>query len=389
MFARLRIQGLILAGFAFAACSAWAQTGGIEGKVVGDDGQPVKGAVIHFQREDIKGNYKCNTDKHGHYVYTGLPLGTYKVSVEVEGRERDSMDKVRNHFGGDAAVVDFDLHKKAQETAALNQAAQSGQLTKEQERSLSAEQKAAIESQMKEIQKLATKNKALNEAFNGGRTALAAKQYDEAITQFNKAAEIDPNQLAIWSNLAEAYIGLADSKTDAAEKQATYEKGFEAYQKAIAINPTDGALHNNYALALVKVKKIDEAQAELQKAAELDPPSAPKAYYNMGAVLTNIGQSEAAGAAFKKAIDTDPTYAEAQYQYAIYLSGKMPPPGPDGKITAPPGMAEALNKYLELAPNGPNAESAKGLLALLSTSVQTTYTNPNAEKKKAPPSKKK
>jgi hypothetical protein len=51
-------------------------------------------------------------------------------------------------------------------------------------------------------------------------------------------------------------------------------------------------------------------------------------------------------------------------------------------------MQEALNKYLELAPNGPNADSAKGLLAMLSTSVQTTYQNPNAAKKTAPSKKK-
>jgi hypothetical protein len=60
----------------------------------------------------------------------------------------------------------------------------------------------------------------------------------------------------------------------------------------------------------------------------------------------------------------------------------MPPPGPDGKVISPPGMKEALEKYLVLALNGPNADSAKGLLALLSTSVQTTYQNPNAKTKK-------
>ncbi|MGA3023665.1 MAG: tetratricopeptide repeat protein [Bryobacteraceae bacterium] len=382
MFARLRLQGLFIAGFVFAACAAWAQTGGIEGKVIGEDGSPLKGALVKFQREDIKGNYKVTTDKKGHYIYTGLPLGTYRVSVEVDGKERDFADHVKNHFAGDAQQIDFDLHAKAQQAAALTRAAESGKLSKEQTRGLSDDQKAAIEQQMKERQKLASKNKALNDAFNAGRTAMTAKQFDEAVTQFGKAAEIDSSQGAIWSNMAEAYVSLGDSKTDAAEKQAAYEKGFDAYQKAIAISPDDGALHNNYALALVKVKKIDDAQAELQKAATLDPSSAAKYYYNMGAILTNINQPEAAGAAFKKAIDTDPNYAEAQYQFAIYLSAKMPPPGPDGKVIAPPGMKEALEKYLVLAPNGPNADSAKGLLALLSTSVQTTYQNPNAKTKK-------
>jgi tetratricopeptide (TPR) repeat protein len=387
MFARLRLQGLFIAGFVFAACAACAQTGAIEGRITGEDGSPLPGAVVKFHREDVKGDYQVKTDKHGRYIYVGLPLGQYRVSVEVSGKERDFADKVRNHFGGDPQDVDFDLHAKAQQAAALNKAAETGQFSKEQERGLTPEQKGAIENQMKERQKLASKNKALNEAFNAGRTALAAKQFDEAVTQFTKAAEVDPGQAAVWSNMAEAYIGLGDAKTDAAEKQAAYEKGLDAYTKALAITPDDGALHNNYALGLVRVKKIDEAQAELQKAATLDPASAAKYYYNLGAVLTNINQADAAGAVFKKAIDTDPNYAEAQYQYAIYLSAKMPPPGPDGKVIAPPGMQEALNKYLELAPNGPNADSAKGLLAMLASSVQTTYQNPNA--KKAPPAKKK
>jgi len=380
MFARLRLQSLFITGLMFAACAAWAQTGGIEGKVTGPDGQPVKGAMVKFQREDIRGNYKVNTDKKGHYLYVGLPLGTYRISVEIDGKEVDFVDKAKNKFS-ETTTVDFDLHAKAQQTAALTKAAETGTLSKDMTRGLTADQKAEIEEQMKEREKLASKNKALNDAFNAGRAAKDAKQWDEAVTQFQKAAELDPNQGAVWSNMAESYVGLGDSKTTIEDKNAAYDKAFDAYQKAIALSPEDGALHNNYALALVKEKKVDDAQKELQKAAELDPSSAAKYYYNLGAVLTNINQPEAAGAAFKKAIDTDPNYAEAEYQYAIYLIGKLPPPGPDGKIVAPPEVTGALQKYIDLAPNGPNAQNAKDMLASLSASVQTTYTNPNAAKK--------
>jgi len=386
MFARLRFPGLFIAGLMLAACAAWAQTGGIEGKVIGPDGQPVKGATIKFQREDIRGNYKVNTDKKGHYLYVGLPLGTYRISVEIDGKEVDFVDKARNKFA-ENTTVDFDLHAKAQQMAALNKAAETGNLSKDMTRGLTAEQKQAIEEQMKEREKLASKNKALNDAFNAGRAAKEAKQWDEAITQFQKASELDPNQSAVWSNMAECYVALGDSKTTVEEKNAAYDKAFEAYQKAIALTPEDGALHNNYALALVREKKIDEAQKELQNAAQLDPSSAAKYYYNLGAVLTNINQPDAAGAAFKKAIDTDPNYAEAEYQYAIYLIGKLPPPGPDGKIVAPPEVTGALQKYLDLAPNGPNAQNAKDMLTSLGSSIQTTYTNPNAAKKPAPKKK--
>ena len=94
----------------------------------------------------------------------------------------------------------------------------------------------------------------------------------------------------------------------------------------------------------------------------------------------NNGQSEPAGAAFKKAIDADPNYADAQYQYGIYLIGKATL-GSDGKYDPVPGTREAFQKYLELKPDGPFAESAKGMLASLSGSVDTSYQNPTAKKK--------
>ena len=43
------------------------------------------------------------------------------------------------------------------------------------------------------------------------------------------------------------------------------------------------------------------------------------------------------------------------------------------KTIAPPGTAEAFQKYLELAPTGPNADSAKALLASIGSTVETSY----------------
>jgi len=44
-------------------------------------------------------------------------------------------------------------------------------------------------------------------------------------------------------------------------------------------------------------------------------------------------------------------------------------------------MKEALDKYLALQPAGQFAEAAKGMLQVISTTVQTDYSNPNAPKK--------
>ncbi|PYT24382.1 MAG: hypothetical protein DMG57_28775 [Acidobacteria bacterium] len=376
---KMKTLALSAAGLLFMASAAFAQVSSIEGDVKGEDGAPLKGALVKIERKDIKGNYKVKSDKKGHYFHTGLPLGTYKLIVEVDGKDVDSVDNVRTTLG-DSTVINFDLKANKQKQQSLAQAAETGTLTKEQTREMSAEQKAQLEKAAKEREQSLAKNKALNDAFNQGMQALAAKQYDAAIESFTKAGAMDPKQNVVWAQLAESYTQAALLKAGP-DRDALMAKGLEAYTKALEIKPDDAAYHNNYALALAKAKKFPESQAELAKAAQLDPPNAGRYFFNLGAVLVNTGQNDAACEAFKKAIDTDANYADAQYQFGMCLLGKAQV-SPDGKVTPAPGTKEALEKYLQLKPAGPFADSAKGALASLDASISTKYENPAAATKK-------
>ena len=363
--------------FLFCA-SAWGQTGSLSGDVKDPDGKPMVGALVKIERTDIKGNYKVKTDKKGHYFHAGLPLGTYNVILEVEGRDVDRVNGVHTKLG-DEVPINFNMAEAKAKQQALAKAAETGQLTKEQERGMSAAEKAALEKQTKERSAAMQKNKALNDAFNTGREALTAKQWDAAVQAFQKGSEIDPNQHMIWAYLADAYSGLAATKSGQ-EQQDAYAKAIEAYNKAIALKPDDAAYHNNYALLLARAGKMDEAKGELQKAAQLEPAAAGKYYYNLGAVLVNTGKTAEAEDFFKKAIEADPNYAPAQFQYATALSAKLVTK-PDGSVEAPPGMKEALEKYLQLDPNGQFAEAAKGMLQMVGGKIETKYENPAAAKK--------
>ena len=338
-------------------------------------------ALVKITRTDIKGNYKCNTNKKGHYFYNGLPLGTYNIAVEVDGKEVDGVNGVRTKLG-DPTPVNFDLQKIAKQRAAQNsqmQAAATGTgpgLSKEQERGMTKEQKEAYDKAIKEREASMKKNKELNDAFTAGLAAMQSKDYDTAVASLTKASELDPKQVAVWAQLADAHVNAATKKTGA-EFDAEMAKGIEGYNKALELNPADAATHNNFALALGKAKKFPEMQAELQKAAELDPLKAGQYYYNLGAMLVNAGQSEPAGQAFKKAIELDPKHAESYYQWGVYLVGKASFAA-DGKVTPVAGTVEAFQKYLELAPTGQFADSAKGMLASMDAKVDTAYKNPNA-----------
>ena len=389
---RLRSLALAAAGLLCLAYTSLAQVTAVEGTVKGVDGKPVIGAVVKIHRTDMEWDSQTKTDKKGHYFHTGLPLSaTFTISVEVDGKQADSVTGVKPR-PGDPERVDFDLKSSQQtkdsQTAAMQQALETGKLTKEQERSLTPEQKAEMQKRIEQQAASMKKRNELNEAFNAGYSALQAKQYDQAVASLTKASEVDPMQPAVWANLGDAYIGLAQGKTGP-EFDAATQKGLDAYSKALELKPDDAAAHNNYALALAKAKKFPEMEAELKKSAALDPAGAYKAFYNLGALLTNSGQSEAAGEAFKMAIQAapnEPKNAEAYYQYGLTLMAKATVAA-DGKVTPPPGTVEAFQKYLELAPSGPNAQPAKDMLTTLGSALETKFTDPNASK--STPKKKK
>ena len=375
----------VFAGCALSAASflllfagaAFGQMGAIQGKVVGEDGKPVQDAVIKIVRHDIRGNYQTKTNRRGEFFHAGLPAGRatkYSVALEIGGKEIDTVQNIVVPLG-DPTPVNFDLalRKRQQEAMAA------GNLTEDQTRGLSDEQREQLEETMKERAAQLAKNKALSDAFNQGMEAMKVQQYQPAVEAFTKAAELDPKQNAVWGQLAEAYSALAQQKTGT-EQDALLGKSIEAFQKAMELKPDDAAYRNNYGLVLVRAKRVTEAQAELEKAAQLDAPNAGKYYYNMGAVMMNTGQMDAAGEAFRKAIATSPNYAPAWYQYGLYLLGKAQL-APDGKIQPPEGTEEAFDTFLKLEPTGANADQARGIIASFDQAIETNYASPNAKKK--------
>ena len=369
---------LSLSGLALLALSlpVFAQTSTIEGTVKDENGKPVQNAVVNIDRTDIKAHYPLKTDKKGHYGHYGLPVtGTFDITVVIDGQIRDGIKGVR--VNGAPVTQDFNL-KSAQQAAAAG----AGQSAAETERGMSKQQKEEFEKAAKAREAQIAKNMELNDVYTAGRTALDAKMWDEAIDNLTKASMIDDKQIAIWSALADAYVGSAGTKT-ASEAAGQYEKGFDAFKKAIelsaTLSPTEqAAYYNNYALALAKGKKLDDAKTNLDKAAQLDPPGAGKYFYNMGALLVNSNQNEAAGDEFRKAIAADPNYADAYYQMGLYLTSKATTDA-KGNIVAAPGTIENLQKYLQLKPDGNFAPSAKELIASLGGTVSTSFSNPSAK----------
>ena len=311
-----RVLPLALIVLAFALPSQ-AQTGTILGEVINFDGTPLVGAVILIQRQDIDQEFEIETGEDGRYRIA-VPRGNYRVWLQVNGSNLTSVDGITVD-SNEEEQTDFNLPELADNPEA------------------------------RERLEARARSEATGAAFDLGRAALDAGDFEEAVVQLTIAAESDQTQHVIFGNLAGALAGAG-----------RHEEAAEAYQKAILLAPAEAAYYNNMGVAYGNAGQIDQAIEALDQAAQLMPEIGGDAYFNLGVVLTNSGRMTDAVAAYERAVELDPTNADAYYQIAI---------GYFGSADTIPDAIPALEMFLELAPDSPNADAARGLLAAAQATV--------------------
>jgi hypothetical protein len=101
----LSFVGLFLATF-----SVWAGTSGLEGIVKDPTGRPIKGADVRIEAKNFAKVVK--TDANGHYISDGLAVGTYKVTLVVNGTVKASILNAKTQ-SGKPTQLNFELTAKA------------------------------------------------------------------------------------------------------------------------------------------------------------------------------------------------------------------------------------------------------------------------------------
>jgi tetratricopeptide (TPR) repeat protein len=356
-------------------------SGTVKGTAKDAQGNPVADGIVVWSNMDNGQKYSLKTNKKGEYFSLGLSPGKYLVTLYKNADEMKA-GKELDHVKGftvtlDENTLDLDV-KKEMESAAKGQG-------------LSPEQLKQMQEQQAKAAKETNTVKSLNEKLNAAKTAADAGDFDTAIASLNEATQVDGTRDLLWFKLGDYYRLSAPKQTDPAEKQKRYASAIEDYQKAIdlkkaATNDKDpnagknlAAYYNNLAEAFAKANKVDDAVKTYQLAAAADPTNAGQYYFNTGAVLTNAGKVDDALAAFDKVIAADPSRADAYYWKGVNMIGKATLQA--DKMVAPPGTAEAFQKYLELQPTGTYADAAKQMLTSIGSSVETTYGKKKAPKK--------
>jgi tetratricopeptide (TPR) repeat protein len=349
-----------LAALAFAV-SAFAQTGGIEGKCTGEDGKPLVGYTIKVERTEMNWVQHTKTDKKGQYVYIGLTPTEYKITLlSPAGAKIFSITQKVGLGGPD--TVDFDM---AKEKANAHKDAMANPDTAKKMEADTKDQKAFV---------------GLKQTFDEATALYNQKHFSEAAAMYEKALPLakEKNLPVVLARMADAYGAAAKTDRNPDARKQDQQKAIESYQKALALSPNEAILHNNLGSVYAEQGKVDEAKAEFQKAADANPAGASTYYYNLGVVMVNQGKMDDASVALKKATDLDPTNASAFYWYGMALLGKAETK-PDGTVVAVPGTIEAFQNYLKLQPNGQWAQAAQGSIDQLKSTVPTEY---KKEKKK-------
>jgi tetratricopeptide (TPR) repeat protein len=308
----------------FAACaalaiasSAAAQAGGmVRGRVLDDKRQPADGATVTVVMDSTGRKYSTKTNAKGEFIQVGLSPGAYTVTAEKEK----------------AASAPFRATVRASTPAqmelVLGQASSSA------------------------LREAGAKLEELKKVFGAGVTASNAGDHAAAITAFNASIVILPDCADCYSNIGFSYTQLKD-----------YEKAEAAYKKATELNPQDPAAWSGLANVYNAQRKFDLAADAGKKASDLtsslsggsDTGGNADAMFNQGVILWNGGKVAEAKVQFEGAVKANPNHAEAHYQLGMALVN-------EGNMA---GAASEFDTYIKLTPEGPNAATAKSLLAQL------------------------
>jgi tetratricopeptide (TPR) repeat protein len=187
-------------------------------------------------------------------------------------------------------------------------------------------------------------------AYNEGVTALKAGNVVAALPSLEKAAALNPK-------LPEAQVALAEAYLD----QKRYGDALAAADRFLALKPGDPeGLRARYD-ALKGAGDNDKAREALDALTAADPKSGEAAvrYFNEGAERARTGKLEDAAVFFEKVVQIapdDPKFAKAHYVLGLTYAKD------EAKKEA---AKQQLNAFLKMAPNDPDAATAKEMLAYL------------------------
>ncbi len=176
---------------------------------------------------------------------------------------------------------------------------------------------------------------------NVGSTAYGEGNFEEAVKAFEKALVVIPEDTT-----ATLYAGIAAQQSEDNQTALKYyyrlidldyhepdiygsiisieryqnediDKAIEVVRMAQKKFPENDAFAKQEINLLISAERTDEAKDKLNEAIEKEPNNA-NLYFNLGYLYEELNQPEKAEESYRKAVEIDPEYLDANYNLAVY-----------------------------------------------------------------------
>jgi tetratricopeptide (TPR) repeat protein len=216
-------------------------------------------------------------------------------------------------------------------------------------------------------------------------------RFEEARKALVRAVELVPDQPGIFGVAASVTLDRADELADAgqeAEAVEIYAEAAELFRRNLELDPDSRPSLLNRAAALDKAGKTDELEEVLLEIVEVDPGYL-QAYFRLSTLYTQAGRAADALAVLDRIPGGDKSAAAAIYNVAVKLYNEDnleaaelaarkaaeidPDLAPVRRLLARVYLAQGndaaaipeIEKFLELAPDDPEADDERQLLKAL------------------------
>ena len=291
----------LIVAASLASAQDWRGAGRISGVVKNEAGQPIEGVVVKAHRLGSNGGPQTKTDKKGEWAFNGLNGGQWDLDFDRDGYEPGKKS------------MNFQEHDSNPPMPVTLK-------------------KAAVDP-----------NVAITADLNKAAELIKAQKYADARAIYENILAKYPEAYQVEPYIARTYY--AEHNLDAA---------VEHLRNSLAKEPDNVDVKLLLANTLAEQGKAEESQ---QLIASIDDTKItnPATLLNIGIGMLNAKKPAEALTWFERTITRFPQYPDAYYYRGITELQ-------DGKNDA----AKAdLTKFVEMAPNAPEAATAKGILEKL------------------------
>ena len=280
------------------AAQDWRGTGRVSGRVTDESGQPVEDVAVKAVREGASSGPQTKTNKKGEWSIIGVAGGRWHFEFSKQGYQTGSFDTQANEQSTNMPV-----------TTQLK--------------------KAAVDP-----------NVAITADLAKAADLMKQKQYSEARAIYEGVLAKHPEAYQIEPYIARTYYEEKNLDQAAAHLRTAVEKDPD--------NPT-----NELLLAQVLAEKGDtEGSRQLMASVDDSKITDPTMMLNVGIGLFNQQKPDEALAWFDKTVTRFPQYPDGYYYRGLT----------DVQLGKTDRAKADLEKFVQMAPNAPEAATAKGIL---------------------------